>query len=175
MDDKNEVTFDYPTSKEVWRDHFKYTKAGDNRIDAIVDMLESVQLSLAQASSRAEYYKSLEDKWQASYGALQDYAFWLLNNEPEHEYAGTKSYLQARIATKPNVRSSVRRSFTAHNVIPNELIFSVPEKYRTCKVLWLLDEGLIRDDLLAGKSLSFAELLYKPSLHIKPKLSELNQ
>jgi len=48
----------------------------------------------------------------------------------------------------------------------------VPEKYRECKVIWLLKSDLVKEDLKAGKNLNFARLDRKEALSIKPKLKE---
>jgi hypothetical protein len=66
----------------------------------------------------------------------------------------------------------MKKSFSTSNLIPDELIFSVPEKYRECKVIWILKSDLVKEDLKAGKSLNFARLDRKEALSIKPKLKE---
>jgi hypothetical protein len=46
----------------------------------------------------------------------------------------------------------------------------VPEKYRECKMVWILKSDLVKDDLKAGKQLNFAKLDRKEALSIKVKV-----
>jgi hypothetical protein len=159
----------YPVTKDKWQEYFKNSKSPNNRVDHIIEVLRTCERALSDISCKVEHYKNLETRWETTKESLEKYVTWLLTNKPSHQNAGTSFRLESKPAPKPRVRSSVRTSFTAHNVIVDELVHTIPEKYRKSKVLWFLNEGLIRDDLLLRKGLHFAELLYKQLVLIKPK------
>jgi hypothetical protein len=57
-------------------------------------------------------------------------------------------------------------------MIPDELIFSIPEAYRQPKIIWEMRADLVWKNLIAGKKLNFAKLIDKQRLRILNKSEE---
>jgi hypothetical protein len=120
-------------------------------------------------SERAEELKNASQSWEKKYESLQRYAMFLVDKFPDIEWRGTDRTFAKKL-NPPSLNCQLKRSYSSSNVIPDELIFSVPEKYRECKILWILKSDMVKDDLKAGKELNFAKLDRKEALQVKVKI-----
>ena len=163
IDNSEEIT---PEQCEA---HFGSIKEIDVKVDRLLAFMDLCKQNAATYSERAESLQNASKSWERKYDALSKYALWLTERFPEIEWRGTDRTFAKKL-NPPSLNCQMRKRFSSENVIPDELIFSVPEKYRECKMLWLLKSDFVKDDLKAGKNLNFAKLDRKEALSIKPKL-----
>lgn len=165
IDNSDEIT---PEQCEV---HFGQIKDIDAKVDRLLAFMDLCKQNAATYSERSEQLKATSQSWERKQASLERYAMWLIERYPEVEWRGSDRTFAKKL-NPPSLVCQMKRSFTTANMIPDELIFSIPEKYRECKVVWLLKSDLVKDDLKAGKQLNFAKLDRKEALAIKPKLKE---
>ena len=151
--------------------HFSSIKEIDVKVDRLLAFMDLCKQNAATYAERAESLKHASESWERKFDALSKYAMWLTERYPEVEWRGTDRTFAKKL-NPPSLNCQMKKSFSTSNLIPDELIFSVPEKYRECKVIWILKSDLVKEDLKAGKSLNFARLDRKEALSIKPKLKE---
>jgi hypothetical protein len=163
IDDSEEIT------PEQCEEHFSSIKEVDTKVDRLLSFMDLCKQNAATYSERAESLQIASKSWERKYDALQRYAMWLTDRYPEVEWRGTDRTFSKKL-NPPSLNCQLKKSYSSNNVIPDELIFSVPEKYREPKFLWILKTDLVKDDLKAGKNLNFARLDRKEALSIKPKL-----
>lgn len=149
--------------------HFSSIKEIDLKVDRLLSFMDLCKQNAATYSERAESLRRASESWERKYESLCKYAMWLMERYPEVEWRGSDRTFTKKL-NPPSLNCQMKKSFSTNNLIPDELIFSVPEKYRECKVIWLLKSDLVKEDLKAGKSLDFARLDRKEALAIKPKL-----
>jgi hypothetical protein len=132
------------------------------------------EITLEQCDAHFSQLKAVDQKnasqsWEKKYESLQRYAMFLVDKFPDIEWRGTDRTFAKKL-NPPSLNCQLKRSYSSSNVIPDELIFSVPEKYRECKILWILKSDMVKDDLKAGKELNFAKLDRKEALQVKVKI-----
>jgi hypothetical protein len=149
--------------------HFSQLKAVDQKVDRLLDFMDICKRNAALYSERAEELKNASQSWEKKYESLQRYAMFLVDKFPDIEWRGTDRTFAKKL-NPPSLNCQLKRSYSSSNVIPDELIFSVPEKYRECKILWILKSDMVKDDLKAGKELNFAKLDRKEALQVKVKI-----
>jgi hypothetical protein len=149
--------------------HFAQLKAVDEKVDRLLSFMDLAKHNAAIYSERAEQLKRASESWDKKYESLQRYALWLTERFPDVEWRGTERTFAKKL-NPPSLNCQLKKSFSTSNYIPDELIFSVPEKYRECKMVWILKSDLVKDDLKAGKQLNFAKLDRKEALSIKVKV-----
>lgn len=149
--------------------HFGQIKEIDAKVDRLLAYMDICKHNSASYYERAEALSNTAKSWERKNDALQRYAMWLVDRYPEVEWRGTDRTFAKKL-NPPSLNCQLRKSFSTSNMIPDELIFSVPEKYRECKIVWVLKSDVVKDDLKSGKDLNFAKLDRKEALSIKPKL-----
>lgn len=163
IDNSEEIT---PEQCEA---HFGSIKEIDQKVDRLLAFMDLCKQNAATYSERAESLKHASESWERKYNSLQKYAMWLTERYPDIEWRGSDRTFTKKL-NPPSLNCQMKKSYSTSNMIPDELIFSVPEKYRECKVIWILKTDLVKDELKAGNYLNFAKLDQKESLAIKPKL-----
>lgn len=165
IDDSDEIT------PEQCDAHFSSIKEIDLKVDRLLSFMDLCKQNAATYSERAESLKRASESWERKYKSLCQYALWLTERYPEVEWRGSDRTFKKKL-NPPSLNCQLQKKYSTSNYIPDELVFSVPEKYRECKVVWLLKSDLVKDDLKAGKSLNFARLDRKEALAVSPKLKE---
>lgn len=165
IDDSEEIT------PEQCDAHFSSIKEIDVKVDRLLAFMDLCKQNAATYSERAESLKKASESWERKYDGLCKYALWLTERYPEVEWRGSDRTFAKKL-NPPSLNCQLKKSYSTSNLIPDELVFSVPEKYRECKVIWLLKSDVVKDELKAGKSLNFARLDRKEALAVKPKLKE---
>lgn len=163
IDNADEIT---PEQCEA---HFGQIKEIDSKVDRLLAYMDICKSNAALYSERADSLKKAAESWDRKYESLSKYALWLTERYPEVEWRGTDRTFAKKL-NPPSLNCQLKKSFSTANMIPDELIFSVPEKYRECKIVWILKTDLVKDELKAGKTLNFAKLERKEELGIKAKL-----
>jgi hypothetical protein len=163
IDDANEIT------PEQCEEHFGSIKEVDIKVDRLLSFMDLCKQNAATYSERAESLQNASKSWERKYDALSKYALWLTDEYPEIEWRGSDRTFGKKL-NPPSLNCQAKKSYSTTNHIPDELIFSIPEKYRECKIIWLLKSDLVKDDLKTGKTLNFARLDRKEALAVKPKL-----
>lgn len=164
IDDSEEIT---PEQCEA---HFGSIKEIDQKVDRLLAFMDLCKQNAATYSERAEALANKAKSWEKKYEGLQKYAMWLVDKFPEVEWRGSDRTFAKKL-NPPSLNCQLKKSYSTSNLIPDELIFSIPEKYRECKVIWLLKSDLVKDDLKAGKDLNFARLERREALAVKAKLA----
>ena len=163
IDESEEITIDQCES------HFAQIKDVDQKVDRLLSYMDLCKSNSALYSERSEDLQKRAEYWDRRLASLQNYALWLTNTYPEIEWRGTDRTFAKKL-NPPSLNCQLKKGFSTNNYIPDELIFSVPEKYRECKMVWILKSDLVKDELKAGKTLNFAKLERKEALQIKAKL-----
>lgn len=156
-------------SIEMCDAHFSQLKAVDQKVDRLLNFMDLAKHNAAIYSERSDQLKRASESWEKKYESLQRYALWLTSRYPEIEWRGSERTFYKKL-NQPSLNCQLKKSFTTSNYIPEELVFSIPEKYRECKMIWILKSDLVKDDLKAGKDLNFAKLDRKEALGLKVKL-----
>ncbi len=163
IDNAEEITL------EQCEEHFSQLKAVDEKVDRLLNFMDICKRNSAAYSERANELQRASESWDKKYESLQKYAMWLIERYPDIEWRGTDRTFAKKL-NPPSLNCQLKKSFTTSNYIPDDLVFSVPEKYRDCKMVWILKADLVKDDLKAGKELNFAKLDRKEALQVKVKL-----
>lgn len=163
IDEAEEITIDQCES------HFSQIKDIDAKVDRLLAYMDLCKSNAALYSERSEQLSKQASFWERRLASLQNYALWLTNSYPEVEWRGTDRTFSKKL-NPPSLNCQLKKSFSTANYIPDELVFSVPEKYRECKMVWILKSDLVKDELKAGKTLNFAKLERKEALQVKAKL-----
>lgn len=163
IDNSDEIT------TEQCEAHFGSIQEIDVKVDRLLAFMDLCKQNAATYSERAESLQNASKSWERKYESLSKYAMWLIERFPEVEWRGTDRSIVKK-TNPPSLSCDLKKRFSSENVIPDNLVFSVPEKYRDCKVVWILKTDLIKEELKAGKNLNFAKLERKEVLGIKPKL-----
>jgi hypothetical protein len=156
-------------SIEMCDEHFAQLKSVDEKVDRLLAFMDIAKQNAAMYSERSEELKGKSKSWESKYDSLQKYALFLTDKFPDVEWRGTDRTFAKKL-NPPSLNCSAKKSFSTSNMIPDELIFSIPEKYRECKVIWMLKSDILKDDLKSGKNFNFAKLDRKEALQIKAKL-----
>jgi len=164
-DESSEIT------QEMCDEYFSQINKIDDKVNRLVTFMDNAKLQAARYSNKAEDFKNRATFWEKTLERLEDYCVWLLNTYPQLEFRGSDYQLLKKI-NPPSLKVPLKKSFSSSNIIPDELIFSVPEKYRECKIVWLLKTNDVKEDLKLGKKLNFATLEQKTKLVVKPNLGE---
>ena len=151
--------------------HFGAIKEVDQKVDRLLAFIDLCKQNAATYAERAEDLKRASESWEKKLQSLEKYATFLIDKYPEVQWRGSDRVIGKKL-NPPSLNCQMRKSFSTSNLIPDELIFSVPEKYRECKVIWLLKTDAVKDDLKAGKPINFARLERREALTIKAKLNE---
>lgn len=149
--------------------HFGSIKEIDQKVDRLLSFMDLCKFNAASYADRAESLKQASQSWERKYESLSKYALWLTERYPDIEWRGTDRTF-AKKFNPPSLNCQLKKSFSTSNYIPDDLVFSVPEKYRECKMVWILKADLVKDELKAGKPLNFARLERKEALQVKAKL-----
>lgn len=156
-------------SIEMCDEHFAQLKSVDEKVDRLLAFMDIAKQNAALYSERSEELKAKSKSWESKYESLQKYALFLTDKFPDVEWRGTDRTFAKKL-NPPSLNCSAKKSFSTSNMIPDELIFSIPEKYRECKIIWVLKTDLLKDDLKDGKTFNFAKLDRKEALQIKAKI-----
>jgi hypothetical protein len=163
IDNAEEITL------EMCDEHFAQLKSVDEKVDRLLGFMDIAKQNAALYSERSEELKAKSKSWESKYESLQKYALFLTERYPDVEWRGTDRTFAKKL-NPPSLNCSAKKSFSTSNMIPDELIFSIPEKYRECKIIWILKSDIVKDDLKDGKTLNFAKLDRKEALQIKAKI-----
>lgn len=163
IDDSEEISVDQCES------HFSQIKDIDAKVDRLLGYMDLCKSNSALYSERSEQLAKQASFWDRRLESLQNYALWLTKSYPEVEWRGTDRTFFRKL-NPVKLDCELRKSFSTSNYIPDNLVFSVPEKYRECKMVWVLKADLVKDDLKSGKTFNFARLKQDEKLGLKAKL-----
>lgn len=136
-----------------------------DKVDHLVAIMEQCKLFAADNERRAQEYRQASELWERRLHKLQGYGIRLLN-ETKMKSLESEEYILGLEQEMPQVKCSLTRRYATDNMIPDELIFSIPESYRQPKIIWEMRADLVKDTLLSGKKLNFAKLIDKQRLRI---------
>lgn len=142
-----------------------------DKVDYLVAFMDHCKLFAADNERRAQEYRQASELWERRLHKLQGYGIWLLN-QTKMKSLESDDYILGLEQEMPQVKCSLTRRYATDNMIPDELIFSIPESYRQPKIIWEMRSGYVRDTLLSGKKLNFAKLIDKQRLRILNKSEE---
>lgn len=165
IDNSDEITL------EQCEQHFGAIKDIDQKVDRLLAFMDLCKQNSATYAARAEELMTRSESWDKKLASLEKYALFLVNRYPEVQWRGSDRVI-AKKYNPPYLKCDYKKSFTSQNVIPEEFLLSIPEKYKECKVIWLLKNDVVKDDLKSGHSLDFAKLERRESLAINAKLKE---
>jgi len=158
-------------TEEDCHEYFSSFEKDRNRVDHLVSLMEQCKFFAADNEKRAEEYRQAADLWESRLSSLQGYGIRLLN-ETKMKSLESEEYILGLEQEMPQVKCSLTRRYATENMIPDELIFSIPESYRQPKIIWEMRSDYVRDTLLSGKKLNFAKLIDKQRLRILNKSEE---
>lgn len=153
--------------------YFDTIKDPCDKVNILLDYIDRAKLACAVAASRAEEHSQTARVWERRHEQLQKYGVRLLKKYNTEELPGTYGYIKAW-KQPADIKSSISTRYVTDHAIPDELIFSIPERYRQCKIIWELRKDAVIHDLENGKYLNFAKLLDKQTLRIIKTKSEDN-
>jgi hypothetical protein len=142
-----------------------------DKVDHLVAIMDQCKLFAADNERRAQEYRQASELWERRLSKLQGYGVRLLN-ETKMKSLESDEYVLGLEQEMPQVKCSLTRRYATEHMIPDELIFSIPESYRQPKIIWEMRSGYVRDTLLSGKKLNFAKLIDKQRLRILNKSEE---
>lgn len=152
-------------------EYFDELETDSEKVDHLVSIMHQCKLFAADNERRAEEYKQSAQLWERRLHKLQGFGIRLLN-QTKMKCLQSDSYMLGLDQELPKVKCSLTRNFSTEDLIPDELIFSIPEQYRQVKVIWQIKKDVIKDHLLSGKKLNFAKLVDKQRLRILNKSEE---
>lgn len=152
-------------------EYFDIIEKPCDKVDSLVALMDRCKLMAAQNQSKAEEYSEASKLWERRLSKLQGYGIRLLNKQPMKSIE-TDQYLVGLEVNIAEMKCGLTRKYSTDNMIPDELIFSIPEKYRYPKVIWEMRSDYVRDTLLSGNKLNFAKLIDKQRLRIINKSEE---
>lgn len=152
-------------------EYFEIIEKPCDKVNNIIALMDRCKLMAAQNQSKAEEYIEASKLWERRLQKLQGYGIRLLNNT-KMKSLESDEYILGLEQEMPKVKCSITRHYATDNMIPDELIFSIPEKYRYPKVIWEMRSDYVRDTLLSGNKLNFAKLIDKQRLLILNKSEE---
>jgi len=136
-----------------------------DKVDHLVAIMDQCKLFAADNERRAQEYRQASELWERRLQKLQGYGIRLLN-DTKMKSLESEEYILGLEQEMPQVKCSLTRRYATENMIPDELIFSIPESYRQPKIIWEMRSDCVRDTLLSGKKLNFAKLIDKQRLRI---------
>lgn len=142
-----------------------------DKVDYLVAFMDHCKFFAADNERRSQEYRQSSELWERRLSQLQRYGIRLLN-ETKMKCLESDDYLVGLEQEMPQVKCSLTRRYSTEHMIPDELIFSIPEAYRQPKIIWEMRSDYVRDTLLSGKKLNFAKLTDKQRLRILNKSEE---
>lgn len=142
-----------------------------DKVDYLVAFMDHCKFFAADNERRSQEYRQSAELWERRLWQLQGYGIRLLN-ETKMKCLESDDYLVGLEQEMPQVKCSLTRRYSTEHMIPDELIFSIPEAYRQPKIIWEMRSDYVRDTLLSGKKLNFAKLTDKQRLRIINKSEE---
>lgn len=152
-------------------EYFDELENDSERLDHLIAISNQCKLFATDNERRAQEYRQSADLWERRLQKLQGYGIRLLNKQPMKSLEND-DYIAGLDRELPQVKCSLTRKYSTENMIPDELIFSIPEAYRQPKIIWEMRADLVRDTLMSGKKLNFAKLIDKQRLRIINKSEE---
>lgn len=156
---------------EQTNEYFDALDSDYERVDHLVAILDKCKFMAADNERKAQEYREAAELWESRLSAVQRYGIRLLNRT-EMRSIETDDYILGLEQELPLVKSSVTKKYSTDYMIPDELIFSIPELYRQPKIVWQMRMDLVQDALLNRKKLNFAKLNDKQRLRILNKSEE---
>jgi hypothetical protein len=152
-------------------EYFDELESDAKRLDHLIAISNQCKLFATDNERRAQEYRQSADLWERRLQKLQGYGIRLLNKQPMKSLEND-DYIAGLDRNIFEVKCGLTRKYSTENMIPDELIFSIPEAYRQPKIIWEMRADLVRDTLISGKKLNFAKLIDKQRLRIINKSEE---
>lgn len=163
IDEAEEIT------QEMCEAHFGQLKQVDEKVDRLLAYIDIAKRNSALYEERAAELKEQAKRWDKRIEGLEKYALYLVDRFPDVSWRGTDRSFSKKL-NPPSLVAPFRASYSSKNIIPDELVNMIPEKYRKLVSLFVLDTDLVKNDLKAGEALDFAKLERKEGLKITAKL-----
>lgn len=163
-------TTDGEITLEQCENHFAQFKNAQIKADRLIGYIDHCKLATAQYSARAQQLEEEAERWERRQEKLEEYALWCLEKYPA--LSGSDFELSTR-KNPASMKCDLTKSFSKSNVLPDHVALDVPDEYRDLIAVWVLKADKVKDDLKAGKALTFARLEQKTKLVTKPKLKGL--
>jgi len=161
IDNCDEIT------QEMVREHFEAIQAVDEKTDKLIGFIERMRMESAKSSEKAEAYEAKAKAYKNASERCVEYAKYLLKHNPSLEYRGKLGRLALQRTAPKLVITTPQYRFSTERMIPDEMIMSIPEKFRKVKVAWIYDTDVIREALKAGEETPIARLDENVSLRIR--------
>lgn len=158
-------------TNEDCEEYFDNLESNSEKVNHLVAIMDQCKHFAADNERRAQEYRQSSELWERRLSQLQGYGIRLLN-ETKMKCLESDDYLVGLEQEMPQVKCSLTRRYSTEHMIPDELIFSIPEAYRQPKIIWEMRSDYVRDTLLSGKKLNFAKLTDKQRLRILNKSEE---
>ena len=152
-------------------EYFETIENPCDKVDHLVAIMGQCKLFAADNARRSQEYSQSAQLWERRLHKLQGYGIRLLN-ETKMKSLESDEYLLGLDQQLPEIKCSLTRRYSTEHMIPDELIFSIPEAYRQPKIIWEMRADLVWKNLIAGKKLNFAKLIDKQRLRILNKSEE---
>ena len=160
---------DTEVTKEAWDEHFKSsTQTLNDKVDAILNYMDTCKLKAAQYSARAEELSRESKRWEKRFASLQEYTLWCLNSFPEVDHKGSDRVITKKL-NPPSMICPYKQPRTISNYVPTAMALNIDPMYLESQQIWTLKTDELKEDLKAGATFDFARLEQKESLSIKVK------
>ncbi len=159
IDDADEIT------PEMIKDHFDSVAAVDQKTDALISVMERLEMEAAAASTKADAYKQKAKTLENNLERVKGYVKWLLQTYPDLALRGTKGKLGLQKSADKLIYSTPKDRFSSDSVVPDLYLDLIPDKFRTLKTVWVYNrdaivEGVKAKDQDAAQFAKFEENYY---------------
>lgn len=145
-------------TEEIIAEHDEQIKEIDKKVDFYDKFMQSCKTFAAEASERAEAWTNKAKHYESALKNAERRMLYLIKTNPDIEYRGTE--VKFRVKLNPvalNCHFIANKSFS--NVIPEDLIMAVPEKYREARLVWQMRSSEVKKALGSPTSdVNFATL-----------------
>jgi len=171
---ENEIDNADEITPELCEAHFSQLTAIDEKVDRLLAYMDISKRNAALYSERAQELEKRAISWEKKLERLEEYALYLVERFPDVAWRGSERSFNKKL-NPPSVVIPFKKSYSNANMIPEELVSLIPEKYRKEVTIHVLNSDVIKADLKAGESLDFAKLERKVKLEVSAKLKGDNQ